>query len=85
MTDAELRSLERLCAKAGLSHGLSDGNVATLTTLGITAASEVRSLRVQLATARGALAEACDIASRADMDSTYERIAELRRIGGIDE
>lgn len=41
MTDAELRSLERLCGK----DDLSDSNIASLTVLGLAAAREVRVLR----------------------------------------
>lgn len=41
MNDAELRSLERLCSK----DDLSDGNVATLTLLGLRAATEIRRRR----------------------------------------
>lgn len=43
MNDAELRSMERLCSK----DDLSDGNVASLTVLGLAAAHEIRTHRAQ--------------------------------------
>ncbi len=44
MNDAELRSLERLCSK----DDLSDSNVATLTVLGLAAATEIMRLLGEL-------------------------------------
>lgn len=59
MTDAELRSLERLCSK----DDLSDSNVASLTVLGLAAAHEIRVQRARalIPAERDALAFACEL------------------------
>lgn len=86
MNDAELRSLERLCSK----DDLSDGNVATLTVLGLKAASEIRKLRLPVvasehlaserdeARARALAAEADTQQLRAELAEAHEALTAAR-------
>lgn len=57
MTDAELRSLERLCSK----DDLSDSNVATVASLGLKAASELRRLRAKVVDLEERLDSCCEL------------------------
>ncbi len=56
MTDAELRSLERLSSK----DDLSDDNIATLVVLGLKAASEIRKVRARVADLESRLDDCCE-------------------------